>query len=557
MGEFSQNKFKMIRTMEQLAAKKIIYAFLLVAFSTVSVFAQIKRTYLDITKLDRFAYRFKQGSSNDQSFLAYSFSKNESEKVLLETGLETDFFKQDIALTQPQTLSFTPDELDQINKGKHIVYIARQVEGGYRIALVGAASSVGMFANVLQGHGADYSFSVNLEDISGEDVAIKGTNSAIFYVGQDIVFNQSAHQIYRSPREASRPASNLFYLPKVGMVREVVSMDSVTTVMELVSINDMPIEQYLENPTPSQNTMAGATTTSNENTPSVTTDPDIVANENAPTLAAKGIKNEVVCDEVAGENEHLIQQGDNLFAISRRYGITVEQLKRWNKLENDIIYPCKKLIVVMPQSEKDALKAKGAEVKMPPPVKIPKEYDLRDKPKPLVNTPKPTTKKVEKNQDKVVPKGFTGSVNSPEPVAKALYIKKNAGLYVVQKGDNVFSISKKYNLSEEKLRCINGLKHDERILIGQVLKIEDCSCATMSEKIIEKVAPSDTLVNLPKGYSNASKPTGVKKYHIVREGESLHIIARAYGLTTEKLAQLNQFGTHEAILPNQKILIEE
>jgi hypothetical protein len=30
------------------------------------------------------------------------------------------------------------------------------------------------------------------------------------------------------------------------------------------------------------------------------------------------------------------------------------------------------------------------------------------------------------------------------------------------------------------------LKHDERILIGQVLKIEDCNCATMSEKIVEK-----------------------------------------------------------------------
>lgn len=556
MEEFSQDKFKMIRTMEQLAAKKIMLAIFVMALSTSAVLAQIKRTYLDINKFDRFAYRFKQGSDNDKSFLAYTFSKSEDEKVMLETGLETDFFKQGITLTHPQAVSFTAADLDDINKGKHIVYIARKVEGGYRIALVGAASSVSIFANTLQGHGADYGFSVKLDDISGDDVATQGTASAVFYVGQDIVFgNHSAHQIYRSPREINRASSNLFFLPKVGMVREIVTSENAMTVMELVSINDVPVEKYLENPT--QAVAVTPATTPTETPPSVPTDPDIQPNETAPILAVKGVKTETVCQEIAGENEHLIQQGDNLFAISRRYGVTVDQLKRWNKLESDLIHPCQKLVVVMPQAEKDALKAKGNDPKMPPAVKIPKEYDVRDKPKPLVNSPKPIIKKLEKSQEKTVPKGFTGSVTNPEPVAKALYIKKDAGLYVVQKGDNIYSIAKRHNLTEDKLRCINGLKHDERILVGQVLKIEDCSCATMSEKIVEKTAPSDTLVNVPKGYSEVVKPSGVKKYHIVREGENLYSIARTYGLTAEKLVQLNHFGQHEAVLPNQKILIEE
>lgn len=555
MEEFSQDKFKMIRTMEQLAAKKIILALLVVAFSTSAVLAQIKRTYLDINKFDRFAYRFKQGSDNDKSFLAYAFSKSEDEKILLETGLETDFFKQSVTLSNPQDVSFTTADIDDINKGKHIVYIARKVEGGYRIALVGAASSIGMSANTLQGHGSDYGFSVNLDNISGDDVATQGTTSAVFYVGQDIVFgNHSAHQIYRSPREVNRASSNLFFLPKVGMVREIVTSENAMTVMELVSINDIPIEKYLENPT---QVAATTTVTGVEPPPSVPADPDIQVGENMPTLAAKGVKNDIVCDEVAGENEHLIQQGDNLFAISRRYGVTVDQLKRWNKLETDLIHPCQKLVVVMPQAEKDALKAKGNDPKMPPAVKIPKEYDVRDKPKPLVNSPKPVIKKLDKGQEKVVPKGFTGSVTSPEPVAKALYIKKDAGLYVVQKGDNIYSIAKRHNLTEDKLRCINGLKNDERILVGQVLKIEDCNCATMSEKIVEKPTPSDTLVNVPKGYSEVVKPSSVKKYHIVREGENLYSIARTYGLTAEKLVQLNHFGQHEAVLPNQKILIED
>lgn len=44
---------------------------------------------------------------------------------------------------------------------------------------------------------------------------------------------------------------------------------------------------------------------------------------------------------------HVVKPGETLFRISRRYGVEVEKLKKWNKLPDDIIEVGQKLIVGM------------------------------------------------------------------------------------------------------------------------------------------------------------------------------------------------------------------
>jgi hypothetical protein len=46
-----------------------------------------------------------------------------------------------------------------------------------------------------------------------------------------------------------------------------------------------------------------------------------------------------------GTAMHVVRPGETLFRISRRYGIEVEKLKKMNKLQDDIIEVCQKLIV--------------------------------------------------------------------------------------------------------------------------------------------------------------------------------------------------------------------
>ena len=44
-------------------------------------------------------------------------------------------------------------------------------------------------------------------------------------------------------------------------------------------------------------------------------------------------------------NAHVVKPGETLFRISRRYGITVDNIKKWNRLPDDIIEVGQKLIV--------------------------------------------------------------------------------------------------------------------------------------------------------------------------------------------------------------------
>jgi LysM repeat protein len=54
-------------------------------------------------------------------------------------------------------------------------------------------------------------------------------------------------------------------------------------------------------------------------------------------------------DAKAGGNVHVVKPGETLYRISRRYGVKVDTLRKWNKLPDDIIEVGQKLIVSQEQ----------------------------------------------------------------------------------------------------------------------------------------------------------------------------------------------------------------
>ena len=50
-------------------------------------------------------------------------------------------------------------------------------------------------------------------------------------------------------------------------------------------------------------------------------------------------------DAKSGPNTHVVKPGETLYRISRRYGVKVDTLRKWNKLPDDIIEVGQKLIV--------------------------------------------------------------------------------------------------------------------------------------------------------------------------------------------------------------------
>ena len=90
--------------------------------------------------------------------------------------------------------------------------------------------------------------------------------------------------------------------------------------------------------------------------------------------------------------------------------------------------------------------------------------------------------------------------------------------YTVKKGDSLYSIANKYNTTVEELKRINNLTSNT-LSIGQVLKL-----------------PSDKASNVEKEENTIS--------YTVQKGDSLYSIARKYSTTIDKIKDLNNLTTN-------------
>ena len=90
--------------------------------------------------------------------------------------------------------------------------------------------------------------------------------------------------------------------------------------------------------------------------------------------------------------------------------------------------------------------------------------------------------------------------------------------YIVKKGDSLYSIANKYNTTIDELKRINNLTSNI-LSIGQVLKL-----------------PSDKVSDIEKEENTIS--------YTVQKGDSLYSIAKKYNTTVDRLKQLNNLSSN-------------
>lgn len=93
-------------------------------------------------------------------------------------------------------------------------------------------------------------------------------------------------------------------------------------------------------------------------------------------------------------------------------------------------------------------------------------------------------------------------------------------IHVVQSGDTLWTLSRRYGVSMQRISSANQLPDPNRLVVGQTL-----------------VIPSD------------------ERYHIVKSGESLWVIAQNYGTSVQAIVQLNQLANPNLIYPGQRLKI--
>jgi len=119
--------------------------------------------------------------------------------------------------------------------------------------------------------------------------------------------------------------------------------------------------------------------------------------------------------------------------------------------------------------------------------------------------------------------------------------------YKVEKGDTLYSISRKYQITVAELRAANNLSENDIIKIGQKLIIPTADISTAAALLSDNTKKED---NQAKALENASS------IYVVQKGDTLYAIARKCGLTVAELVSLNNMDTSTVIKVGQKLKIK-
>jgi membrane-bound lytic murein transglycosylase D len=196
--------------------------------------------------------------------------------------------------------------------------------------------------------------------------------------------------------------------------------------------------------------------------------------------------------------QYKVQRGDNLGQISRLFGLRVADIQAANNLRNTRLSVGQVLIIPMPTGANPPEKQRQIEKQ---------ESAAALAKKQLFDTPTEKT---------------------------GLSIRS----YVVRRGDNLSSISRRFGISSQNLMAWNNLQTN-KVIIGQRLYLQDPS--KQDSKKNEGLAP--ITQKEVKGTS-----------YIIKQGDNLWEIARNNNVTVQQLLEWNP-GLDKKIYPGMKIKI--
>jgi len=297
---------------------------------------------------------------------------------------------------------------------------------------------------------------------------------------------------------------------------------------------------------------------------------------------------------------HIIKKGETLFSISKLYKISVEELKKINKLQTGNIRPGQELKisqisepisnVALSKSEIQKKVTTHKVISGESLFSIAKMYNVTTEELKKINDL--TRSNIHAGQEIIIYSGTeiakadlktNTNLKEKEVVKKEVMTPKNK-IYKVKKGENLISIAKDFNMSVEDLKKMNNLT-DNKIKFGQELNISQIPEISKDKtkkpespvkSITHKVKKDENLSNISKDYnisidelkkinnltdskihfgqelivsqsvtettkSTTSKVESKPKsfHHKVKSGESYYSIAKKYGCTMNELKEWN------------------
>jgi membrane-bound lytic murein transglycosylase D len=184
--------------------------------------------------------------------------------------------------------------------------------------------------------------------------------------------------------------------------------------------------------------------------------------------------------------QYRVTSGDNLSIIARKFGISTPALKSANQLKSNRLHIGQTLIIPIP-----------------------------------IN-------------------GGTGEFEAEVLRATESTPKKRLEVtYRVRRGDNLFDIGRRFNLSVDKLRALNGLTKREKIYAGQILKVGNSPAALPTTHRPTSSTSTKVAGEEAKPSSNDKAALGNPQTHVVAKGETIFGLSRTFGVTQADLVRWN------------------
>ena len=232
---------------------------------------------------------------------------------------------------------------------------------------------------------------------------------------------------------------------------------------------------------------------------------------------------------------HTTEPGESLWDISQKFGVKLNRLAKMNRMSIIDEPETGRLMWLRKTRPKDV----PVEIKELPTREqieeiIGKPYEEKEIPK--VETAKPII--VEKIDEKVEEEVII-SPEKQEP--NELRDIKNYRIHTIEKGETLYSISKKYNVQVVELMDINDT--NGAISIGQKLYIPESEVEVIKEfeELEEEQEVEKSDISL----------------HVVGPGDTMYKISKMYNISVEKLLEINQKDNFDLSIGEKLVVKEE
>jgi len=157
------------------------------------------------------------------------------------------------------------------------------------------------------------------------------------------------------------------------------------------------------------------------------------------------------CPNYSRSGIHVVQSGENLYRISKKYNVTTFELAQWNNISTGItLYACQELVVSDPGYSNNSATYY--------------QDDLVDR---------GTDNYAYNDSD-------NSNYNANTNYTANSYVKQSGNRHTIKAGETISGLADLYGYTEQRFRNINLIQPGEELTVGSVILSSDCACDRIS-----------------------------------------------------------------------------